>query len=402
MNYQTPDFSFIERAGNIAGQAIKDYSAAKKIEIDNKDKQKAYQAVYKASVDRYMKETGEADPVKAGAFVAKFYLPPSREESGTQMSTRLLTVETMFEKALNDRKAQLYTERVKQGESKPIERQEPQGQVSAGEPGMQGRQQSTVEAGRVQQPGQRPQYYTTGGLERSQDSTMQEPPAPGTRTPGMTASERYGIAQDLGVTEAPGVKTDLQRSEDIETGQRFAPGQTRAQYLAGSAAEGMDVSRGAAKAVGESLPTEKDIMTNDRLLSAQKAKNVFQDANLKLRNRLANIKARQVTGDERLDIMKAKADNMTKLKRMEIQIKGIEAGLAKANKGMAFERIDQDLLQKNLDELQELNESLLVGWENDKLYDNLLKEKGGIPKDIPGKAVPGSFPQTKNDPLGIR
>jgi len=105
MQYQTPDFGFIAQAGRQIGAGLEGYAEAKKKQADynlNKSQMKqAYQAIYDQNVERYMNETGETDPYKAGKFVSNYYLPPMGSEDSKDFTNRLLLVEPKFEAALS-------------------------------------------------------------------------------------------------------------------------------------------------------------------------------------------------------------------------------------------------------------------------------------------------------------
>lgn len=318
MQYQAPNFDFIGLAGQQIGKGVEKYAKAKAKEttynLNKAQAKQAYQAVYTQSVERYMKETGETDEYKAGKFVANYYMPPMSSETGKDMVTRLLSVEPKFEAALKQKKVQIYQE--KTAEPGQYQRPETIGKVETPV------QRTGLEAQRAPElmgppaPGQqtRPQYQSSArSLQDMQEATLNEPQAPGvTQGPSMSSTERTGLAESLGVTEEKPVQGNIQRTQNVETGQDYLQGQTRAPYLAAQAGKGIDVTKGATAAIAGATMSEKDLATNDRLKAQQEQ-----------RERLAAL-ARKLQ-EKKLALEGRKQNNSEDYKLLDAQIKLINA-----------------------------------------------------------------------------
>jgi hypothetical protein len=332
MQYQAPNFDFIALAAQQAGTGIKEYAKEKKKEEDynfsKKETKQAYQMVYDQSVERYMKETGETDPYKAGKFVASYYMPPMSSEKGKDVLTRLLSVEPKFEAALKQKKVQIYQEKT----AEPGQYQRPETIGKAEVPV----QRTGLEAQRVPEqmgspaPGQTGSQYQSSArsVGQMQEATLNEAQAPGTtQGPSMPSSERMGLAERLGVTEEKPVTGNIQRAQDVEAGQEYSQGQNRAGFLAAQAAQGRDVTQGATAAIADATPTEKDIMTNDRLKDQEKQRAELRALEHALKEKKLKLEAAKQTSTEDYKLLDAQ------INLLNTQIKASE-GLAKRAMGI--------------------------------------------------------------------
>lgn len=144
-------------------------------------------------------------------------------------------------------------------------------------------------------------------LSTMQESALQEPRAVSAVSYTPNSQERRGIAGRMGIAEAPEVKSDIQRAADIETGEAYQPGQNRAEYLAGEGVAGR--TGGLSEKVAAAIPTEKDIMTDQRLKIQEEQRN-------KLRSALAAMQERRL-----------RSQNIDKntLRLLDSQIRAVQA-----------------------------------------------------------------------------
>ena len=245
-----------------------------------------------------MEATG-ADPVKAYAFAAKFFPGKFNSETASEAAIRWQNSAAKAKTALEEAKVQKYHADTAANKPEPYQRQE--GNVSVQQP-KAAAQPGTPEFSK------NPTSFT--GLEGMQAQAMAEPlPSDIMTGPTETAQMKASRANQLGVADDKTVAKDIQGTQDIETGQDYAQGQTRAQYLAGMAARGIDVTGGAAGAIAGATPTEKDLMTDSRLKQAEEQRS-------KMRMTLA-----------RMQDARDRAKNLDKntLKLLDTQIRAVQA-----------------------------------------------------------------------------
>jgi hypothetical protein len=389
---QAPSYDFIAVAGQQLGQGVQNYLK----DVQTKKDVKQAETVYQQIVDQATKKVKEADPTiednKATAFVVKHFPPlvGSEREEPVKAIERWYKADDPFEKAVNDLKVKATTREISQpSEQLPARTQAyPSGRVIAGAPigGKGEAPQAAIvtpeQAREARIAGRFAPTTTTAGMVEEPERAF---------SPGMMAAEIRKTIDQRGLTGNQQLEAVYQRKLNEETTvPQGATEGTRAQVM-GRALQQQGGWTPEQKEMYGAVPTEKDIMTNKRLEAAQQDKLKVHAENLKWRNRLANIREKKIGSDERLEIIKAKAENDVAKKRLEIQVKNIETGLTKA--GKTWEGLDQAALQSDLDELKELKESLMLIEDNDELFNGLLKEKGGVRlQPAPSPTTPPSTP----------
>jgi hypothetical protein len=296
--------------------------------------------------------------------------------------TRMLAVEPSFEKALKEKKVQIY-------QQKTAEPQQYQRSEVIGKAAVSG-QRTALEAQRAPEPmgpstpGQPTgkQYFSAGRTpQEMQEATLNEQQASGTtQGPSMPSAERRGLAERLGVTEEKPVAGNIQRSEDIETGQDYVPGQVRAPYLAGQAAQGIDITKGATAAIAGATPSEKDIMTNDRMKAQLEQREKLAALGRKLQEKKLALEARKQNNTEDYKLLDAQIKLInTQINASEALTKnamGIKAGVDPLTGMYTFTTNDE------LDRLQKDNESTYNSAVD--LYERVNKKNEPI---IPSKPI---------------
>lgn len=316
MEFQRPDFGFISTAAGQMGQGIVDYTKAKKqeadIQLDETQAKNAHEDILNQVSKQYMEATGDTDPVHAITFAARYFPEKFKSETTAEAAQRWMNTEPKFKAALEELKVQKFHSDTAANQPQPYQR--PEGKVEVTQPRA------------AAQPGT-PEFSKNptsfDGLAGMQARAMAEPlPSDIMDRPAETAQEKEARANALGVGEDKTVAKDIQSTQDIETGNDYANGQTRAQYLAGMAARGIDPTAGAAKAIADATPTEKDLMTDQRLRQAEEQRS-------KLRMTLA-----------RMQDARDRAKNLDKntLKLLDTQIRAVQAQIdaSKATSDLAM------------------------------------------------------------------
>lgn len=411
MQYQTPDFGFIATAGRQLGEGIKDYSVAKEkerekqkkeqeIKIDEDNFNKAYNAIVTEIKTKYKEITGDPDEVHATHFATQIAMPKMKTETASEAATRLMSMDTVLEKKLQELAEKTYHQKTK---SVPYERQtigkveteaKPQGlesQVVSTEP------QGPPEPGKQMLAGR--QYY--GGetpVSRMQEQTLNEAPALGTRAPEMGTTERRGLANELGIAGREGIKSDIQLSEGREIGQEYTGGQTASEFFAGQAAEGRDIGTGSpAATIGGKLPTEQQLSQNELRKRQLDLKEAADNARARLRAWEVTLKGKQITADTKKDIedsllkaRKAAADIDEETAKLKLQLERYTKPSYRGSEPEAVEKlVDQiEAFEKNKESL----EQSVQGYE-DILKGATSNTLPGGPKLPPGVENPDAKPK---------
>jgi hypothetical protein len=229
------------------------------------------------------------------------------------------------------------------------------------------------------------QERTLGDVQKEVHNEMlREPRATVPETP----TDVYQRGADLGITETPEFKSDYQRQQDVEAGLMYQPGTGRGTYASDAAAAGIDPSQGAAKEIGGTLMTEKDIAVQDRLKSAAEDRNRIAEERNRIaaqRARIAGLRAamqqRKLASDERRQILRDQSKNETDRLRLEVQINKLQKDIKeKAGKvdpatyQPLISKEDEEAMFNQLEDLKvNLNELKDIGSD----YEGLLSEKGG-------------------------
>ena len=387
-NFQTKDYSYISQAGNQISQGLsqipsvmKEEDRIKNLKVDINSAEKARQDRIVEAAGEYLDATGESGPEaerKAYAAAAKRYTVITGEERNNP-SLAIQRWNSMdnewYKNTIPELKKKRYFQET--GSSRQaVEYNRPsQGIVQAGSP-------TGGESG-----------GTPSRMPRSlQDIQNQELYSPPTVTsvevpPEITPEQRYQKAQDYGIYNQPEVQADIAYASQAGlSGMRFPQGTTRGE-VARAAAEHPAYTE-PMKDIVQSYPTEKDVMTNERLKASAEAKNALYQQKLKIDGLKAATQSRKLTSDERREILANKAKNDTARLQLEIQIKAIKAGLAKSNKDIVGV-VDQSGLESSYQELESLQNQLYTIDENSREFDDLLKEKGGINSPKPSGGTPG-------------
>jgi hypothetical protein len=402
MQYQTPDFGFIATAGRQLGEGIEMSREKKKkeqeIKIDEANFNKAYNAVITEIKTKYKEITGDNDDVHATHFATSIAMPKMKSETASQAAARLMSMDTVLDKKLNELKEKTYFQKTSAG-NVPYERQ------AIGKVETEVKPQG-LESQRTQGPAGRQYYSGETPLSRMQEQVLNEPPAPGTmESPVMGSQERRGLANQFGIAGREGIKADIQLSEGKEIGQEYTGEQTAAGFLAGQAGEGRDIGTGSpAATIGGKLPTEQQLSQNELRKRQLDLKEAADNARARLRAWEVTLKGKQITSDTKKDIedsllkaRKAAADIDQETAKLKLQLERYTKPSYRGSEPEAVEKLVDEIekFEKNRESLKESVEG----------YENILKgvtsnTLPGGPRLPPGVENPAARP--KGDPLGIR
>jgi hypothetical protein len=334
MNFQPSNFDFISVAGQQAGKAVQDYSKAKGIEIDDAQAKKAHKDILDQVSKKYMEATGETDQVKALTFSKRYFPDKYKNETASEAAKRWMEAEPKFEAALKQVKVEKFHADTVANKPQPYTR--PEGDVSVQEP------RPTAQAG-TPEFAKKPTSFD--GIAGMQARAMAEPPPQGVTTgPVETSQEMQERANALGVSADESVSGKIQGTQDIEVGQEYTGGLNRGQALAGMAAQGKDVTKGAAKAIGDATPLEQQLSLNklkETELAIKKDANAinakFKATSLYYKGRELDAESRKKVEDSQLDAREASTKIDQELAKLYVQ-------MAKATKSK-YSDMDPDAVE---------------------------------------------------------
>ena len=198
-------------------------------------------------------------------------------------------------------------------------------------------------------------------------------PKPYTPEEVVSIGQKYGVAgKQLTPQIAEAVKT--QYKQQMGT---YEPGQTRSEFIVGIG----DVPTDPTKEFSKTLPTEKDIMTDERLrLIAQQKANAAAERD-KIKRWAVSIRGRKATSDERRRILADQSKNEVNRLKLEIKIKDLQTEI-RTKAGKTDPSTFQPLLSPQEEEnawnaLESLKRNLTELNEINQDYEGLLRQKGG-------------------------
>ena len=316
---QPLNYDFIGQAGAILGSSIQQYPEAefrdrqrKQLEETLKNNKIDYAQAEQAREQRitemgieYLEATGgsaqDEEALKRATTLAMQFVPPLMGEERTNPAKGIMRIhdsdEPRWDKFIQKTKVEKYRKA-----SQPTE--EPVAGTLAG-----------TQAGRVgveDQGTQRATAWPTSKeamVQGARTESMTAPPVVPSVQSAPTSQERRRLAGQMGITDIPEVKSDIQQQEGVEAGEAWQPGQVKEQFLAGQAAAGRDVTGGAAKEIGGAMQTTQQVATNERL-------KIQEDQRSKLRMTLA-----------RMQDARDRSKNVDKntLKLLDTQIRAVQA-----------------------------------------------------------------------------
>jgi hypothetical protein len=385
------DYGFVAAAGQQIGSGVAKYGEAKdeenrvieqakKVQLSKEQMNNVYQQIIEKTAKDYSEATG-SDEITSISWASKHYYKPFEGETPSEFNTRMIASANKVDTALKDAKVKKFHSDTAANKPEPYQR--PEGKVSVAQ---------TPAAAQPGTPEFSKNPTSFNGLAGMQTQAMAEPlPSDIMTGPVETAQMKTERANQLGVAEDNTVAKDIQGTQDVQTGQDFAGGQTRAQYLAGMAARGIDVTGGAAKAIGDATPTEMQMQTD-------KTKRDIAAENQRLRaeyNRInkmrVNLYGNKLTSDQRMDIIAEKRKNQDAKDDVEKQIADIQQKMADKD---YFGNIDETSRTNLNDQVKQLKLSSAIYDEIDSEFSGLLKEKGGVkpvPKEQPAPATQPKF-----------
>lgn len=387
-----PDFTFIERAAGAVGQTIQNLPGAmradeyaRQLKVSIQDAKNDYRSLVKQATEKYMKEIGENDPVKATSFVVKYFQPLTGAENQDPSKAygRWQTAENLFNDALQKEKVRKYQLRYSGAGNIPREETTPQG--------LQGQRTTQV----TPQPA--PQFkedVSQGIMEEvtapykgpvAAEKPATTPALAGQKTAlqGKSSQEMQDEAERMGIAEQPDVKAMISRRKNLEFGQQPPTGP---RY--GAMAKTLGEYGGWTPEMEKTLmqtTTEYQEMTNKRLTDAQAQ-------NARLKGMANKIKGRKVAADERLKIIAEKDKNDKNRASIQAQMNAISARLATAQKDV-LGQVDVNAINRARRELENLQGLLYIMDDNSSVLDDLLEEKGGVP-EAPQRKPAGRKPLT--------
>lgn len=295
--YQKPDFSFIARAGEQIGQAIEKYGAeqekkseaaklAAKLKLDDAQAQRAHEMLLDQAKTEYKKATGVDDDVKATAFAARYFQPKYQNETAVEAVQRWDKADALFKKALETKSVELLQQK---SAGTPAVPEQPGAEVNlAGQRAPSSVQSSfttpatmrpiaspeAARAARIAGTTQPTSMLTEGPLPGSELRTAQAAPTPA--QPAMPAdpvtlraeAERMGLS---GNKEAESILNRVSNQNfNMPEGTRAQAMTKQLQTQGGWTPE--------QKTALEAVPTDKDLMTNERLSKQEEQRNKLRAA----------------------------------------------------------------------------------------------------------------------------
>lgn len=377
---QPKDYSFIPRAIQRVGEGID--NLLKKVDYNKAEQAREQRITEMAS--EYLEATGgsaqDEEALRRATTLAMQFVPPLMGEERTNPAKGIMRIhdsdEPRWEKFIQKTKVEKYRK-----ESQPKEEQVARA-LAGTQAGMVGVQDQNT---------QRATAWPTSReamVQGARTESMTAPPVVPSVQSTPSSQERRQLAGQMGITDIPEVKSNIQQQEGVEAGEGWQPGQVKEQFLAGHAAAGRDITGGPVKEIGGAMQTTQQVAANKRLeaVAAQRAAN---DAE---RNRIASwratIQQNRLTSDERRDILKSQSKNEVDRLQLSLKIKALETDIrsktGKTDPNTFQPLISQEDAQSTYDELNELTFQLKDLEEINRDYEGLLKEKGGTATTRPG------------------
>lgn len=305
MQFQAQNFDFIAKAGEQVSQGMKAIDIAHKMKLDDTKAQQAHQLLLDQAKTEYKKATGIEDDVKATAFAAKYFPEKFQGESAVEAVNRWEKADPMFKSALSTLKVEAYHKQVAGGQAVPQGTQAPGGTMTM-------KQESTPEQARSA----RLEGQMTPTTEMASPGGFGYGELPGDRpesaqTPPMSAQDRYNLAQKQGILKDETVYADVAKTGREElAGTQFPQGTTSSDVYQ------KEMQQPVLDKMGQELhtqfPSQKDVMTNNRLTEAEKQRNKLREVLGKMRER--RTAAHDLKGDD--------------LKLLNTQINAVEAQIS--------------------------------------------------------------------------
>lgn len=372
------DYSFVAAAGQQIASGVLNASKAKtdakNYKLDEAKFSDAHQKILDELSKKYMEDTGETDPVKAMAFTSRFFPGKFKSEEVSDALKRIYENIPKFDAALEEAKVNKF--HADTAANKPQPYQRPEGQVEVP-------QARPTAAPGTPEFAQKPTSFD--GVAGMQARALAEPPPSDIMTgPAESAQEMQARADRLNVGSDKSVVNKIQSTQNIETGQEYTGGQNKAQYIAGMAARGIDVTGGAAKEIAGATPTEMQIQT-DKTRRDIAAENQRLRAEYNRINKMrVNLYGQKLTADQRMDIIAEKRKNQDAKDDVEKQIADIQQKMADKD---YFGNIDENSRNNLNEQVKQLKLSSAIYDEIDAEFSGLLKEKGGV-KPVPPAPAP--------------
>lgn len=401
---QPQDFSFIAQAGRAVGSAIEKYpeaQAADKLARDNKiDKDTFDNKIWPAQIAAMQKKATDAgvDSNTALSLSVKYAQKRMSAETPSAAAARLATGETLFNKALDEIKVQNYHKQSAGGQTVPQGAQAPGGTMTM-------KQESTPEQARSA----RLEGQMTPTTELARPGGFGYGELPGDRpegvvSPSMSAQDRYTLAQKQGILKDETVYADVAKTGREElAGTQFPQGTTSSDVYQ------KEMQQPVLDKMGQELhtqfPSQKDVMTDDRLTKQAEMTNERLTQQADQRARLSDL-ARKL-GEKKLALEARKQGKTEEYKLLENQIDLINTQIRaseQVTKTALGISTGKDMLGQTtfytgpeIDAIQKDNESTLSSAQD--LLERVNKKNESI---IP-PTKPAPLPKNQyKDPLGIR
>lgn len=323
---QPQDFSFIAQAGRAVGNAIEKYpeaQAADKLARDNKiDKDTFDNKIWPAQIEAMQKKATDAgvDPNTALSLSVKYAQKRMSAETPSAAAARIATGETLFNKALEEIKIKTLQQKSAgtaavpeqpgaqinlEGQRAPTSVQTPYTTPATATPMAS---PEAARSARLAGSAQQTSMMTEGLLPGDEPQTAQAPSTPAQPAQSADPAALRAEAEKMGLSGNPQAESILNRVSNqqfsLPEGTRAAAMTKQLQTQGGWTPE--------QKSALEAVPTEKDVMTNNRLAEAEKQRNKLREVLGKMRER--RTAAHDLKGDD--------------LKLLNTQINAVEAQIS--------------------------------------------------------------------------
>ncbi|MFA5166784.1 MAG: hypothetical protein WC449_05865 [Candidatus Paceibacterota bacterium] len=222
-------------------------------------------------------------------------------------------------------------------------------------------------------------------LSTMQESALQEPRAVPAVSYTPNSQERRGIAGRMGISEEPEIKSNIQQTADVETGEAYQPGLNRAEYRSREGAAGR--VGGLSKEIGDATPSEQQLLVNQLRADAEANKVRARDTYNNLKALDIGLTRDRMTADQRNKTISDRVSAQLRIEDLKKDSQKILADLDAIPD--QYQNRDMAAIAKRKDQIQEMIEEQKYLELSIPLYDQLLKEQD----KKKGGNVAGALPQ---------
>jgi len=284
--YQPQNFDFIAQAGQTIQKFGDAYNLAKKMKLDDTQAQQAHELLLDQAKTKYKKATGVDDEVKATAFAARYFPPKYQNETAIEAVQRWEKADSLFKKALETKSVEILQQK-SQGTPAVSEKPGEAVDLAARRAPTSVRTPSTspvtmkpvfspenARSARLAGSSLPTGMITGGEYPGDEPQGSQMPPTPA--QPAMPAdavtlraeAERMGL---FGNKDAESILNRVSNQNfNLPEGTRAAAMTKQLQTQGGWTPE--------QKTALEAVPTDKDLMTNERLSKQEEQRNRLRAA----------------------------------------------------------------------------------------------------------------------------